>query len=124
MLITYIGLFLLWRAFPSRVLFLGSGLLVVAGLVWGMIRAARDGYFTNRVDVRLHALVIFDVLIETASFEIFRLFNPQAVVAAFHNNTNFIGCVTVFALLIGGYRSFAARPHDENQGVSATVSHS
>ncbi len=109
MLLVYVGLFLLWMLVPSRPMFLIAGSLAIAGLVWGMVRAHRHGYFVNRVDARLHALVIFDLVLETVSFELFRVFQPLAVVESFHQNTNFVGCATAFTLLIGCYRFFTTR---------------
>lgn len=108
MLLAYVCLFLVWMVFPSRVLFLLSGATVVTWLIWGFRHNSATGYFANRVDERLHMLVILDVMLETVSFEVFRLFQPLAVVESFHQNTNFVGCATAFTLLIGCYRYFAA----------------
>ena len=54
--------------------------------------------------------MIIDLLLETAAFELFRVFGPDgamAVVRQFHNNTNFFGCTAAFVLLLGGYRCYA-----------------
>ena len=121
MLVVYVGLFLLWMLVPSRSMFLVTGSLAIAGLVWGMRRAQRVGYFVNQVDWRLHALVILDLILETTSFELFRLFQPLAVVESFHSNTNFIGCATAFTLLIGCYRYFTSRKQVPATAATATA---
>ncbi len=109
MLVSYVCLFLVWFVFPSRAVFLITGGLVVTGLSIAMWSAWRSGYFVNRVDFRLHLLVIIDLVLETLSYELFRLFQPLAIVEAFHGNMNFIGCASSFALLIGCYRLFSTR---------------
>ena len=107
MLATYMSVFIFWRAYPSRVSFLLVGTAAVLGLVGGMVRAKAGGYFLNRVDFSVHVLVIADLVFETLSFEAFRLFQPQAVVEQFHNNTNFLGCSLAFTLIIGVHRWIA-----------------
>ena len=107
MLVTYVTLFVYWKFFPSRVGFVLGGCLALGVLVLGYWRAWRRGYFTNRVDACLHAYVILDVCLETASFEAFRWAEPFAVVSKFHDNNNFLGCTLAFTLLLGGYRWFA-----------------
>lgn len=109
MLFSYVVLFLAWYEFPSRVMFLISGFAVLAGLVASLWKVRSTGYFVDKVDQRLHWLVIADVLFETISFEAFKLFQPFADVELFHRNTHFFGCASAFALLIGSYRLFAAR---------------
>ena len=109
MLVSYVCLFLFWFLFPSRAVFLITGGLVVFGLSYAMLREWRNGYFADRVDLRLHILVIIDLVLETLSFEILRLVKPLAVVESFHDNMHFIGCSSAFALLIGCYRLYAAR---------------
>ena len=119
MLATYVTVFVGWKYFPSRAAFLGVGGVAVAGLVWGMRSAYRTGYFANRVDLALHVWVIIDLVLETLSFEAFRLYTLafeslslfDSNVAAFHDNNNFFGCTAAFIALLGGYRWFALRRH-------------
>jgi hypothetical protein len=107
LLLTYVIVFLLWRFFPSRPAFLVVGGLAVWFLVAGMLRARRAGYFVNRVDLSIHALVIVDLVIETVLFEAIRLALPTASVELFHDNAHFIGCGIVFVCLVGGNRRYA-----------------
>ncbi|MCA9102408.1 MAG: hypothetical protein KDA63_14705, partial [Planctomycetales bacterium] len=107
--LTYVGVFLVWKQFPSRALFLGVGTLASVGLATGLIRARRTGYFVNRVDFSAHALVVADLAIESVVFELFRLAQPLASVTLFHDNNNFIGCAAAFVALVGGYRWYALR---------------
>ena len=109
MLLTYVSVFVLWKAYPSRASFLGIGGLAVFGLMAMGRQMIRSGYFANRVDLTLHGLVVADLIIETTIFEVFRLFQPHAVVSEFHNNMNFIGCTLAFATLIGLHRFVALR---------------
>lgn len=109
MLVAYVSLFIVWMLFPSRPLFLLTGLLTAGFLCWGLVRAHRMQYFANLIDLRLHALVIIDIVLETLSFELFRLFEPMAVVESFHRNTNFVGCTLAFTVLLGCYRFYASR---------------
>lgn len=106
---SYVSLFLYWKYFPSRTTFVVAGIIVIAWLAVGLRRAHRAGYFVNRIDLFLHAYVILDLCLETASFEAFRLVQPFAVVGLFHDNNNFIGCTLAFTLLLGGYRWVALR---------------
>lgn len=117
--ISYITIFLIWMCFPNRWVYLLVGALALALLVQRFLQARRVGYFVNRVDTRLHGLVLADVFLETISFEVFRLFQPAAVAETFHYNTNFIGCTAAFTLLIGGYRYFAM--HRDRQPVTTVV---
>lgn len=109
MLITYVCVFVIWKVWPSRIVFLAVGSVAISLLATGLIRARRAGYFANRVDLCLHAYVIIDLILETISFEAFRAFQKSAVVEEFHNNVNFIGCSLAFTVLIGGYHWFATR---------------
>lgn len=109
MLLVYVALFVFWKYFPSRASFVAAGMLAIAVLGIGLVRAYRAAYFVNRVDLCLHAYVIVDLCLETASFEAFRAIQPFAVVRQFHNNNNFIGCTVVLTLLVGGYRWYALR---------------
>ena len=104
MLVTYFCVFAVWRIFPSRACFLVVGTVAVLALIAGMIRAAKAGYFVNRVDRSAHALVIFDLILETLSFELFRFVQPEAVLEQFHGNLNFFGCTVAFAVVIGVHR--------------------
>lgn len=115
LLVSYVLLFWVWMTFPARSMYLIGGSLVLVPLVRGFRRAADRGYFANSIDSRLHALVLIDVFLETLSFEIFRLFQPLAVAESFHRNTNFIGCATAFALLLGGYRFWALRKRNQRR---------
>lgn len=107
MLVTYISVFVTWKFFPSRLMFLLGGAAAIAFLLVGFRQAWRSGYFVNRVDWAVHAWGIADLCFETAAFEVFRLFHPAAVVEQFHNNTNFIGCTLAFVVLVGGHRWYA-----------------
>jgi len=98
-----------------------TGGIVVLGLSLAMRREWINGYFTNRVDFRLHLLIIFDLVLETLSYELFRLFQPLAVVESFHRNTHFIGCASAFALLIGCYRLFAGRKLSSETATAAST---
>lgn len=109
MLVCYVSVFLFWRAFPSRVGFVAAGLLTCGFLIAGMIRAAKRGYFINRVDLSAHALVIIDLVLESFAFEFLSFFQPHTVVEQFHNNTNFFGCSLAFSLIIGIHRGLLLR---------------
>lgn len=113
LLLTYVIVFLLWGYFPSRASFLITGGVAVSFLVAGMLRARRAGYFVNRVDLSIHALVIADLAIETVAFEAFRLAQPNAMVEQFHDNANFIGCAIVFVVLVGGHRWYALSARED-----------
>lgn len=104
MLVTYISVFAVWRVYPSRACFLLVGGAAVAALIVGMIRAAKNGYFLNRVDRSAHGLVIVDLILETLAFEVFRFVKPEAIVEQFHGNLNFFGCSLAFAFIIGVHR--------------------
>lgn len=90
-------------------MFVTVGSAAIGFLLYGMLRAHRERYFANRLDLTLHGWVIADLCMETVAFELFRLFQPYAVVEKFHNNTNFYGCTLAFVILLGGYRWFAQR---------------
>lgn len=107
MLVTYVSVFVAWKFFPSRFSFVAIGMVAIAYLLYGLLRARAAGYFANRVDLALHCWVIIDLALETSLFEIFRLGWEHAVVREFHANNNFIGCTLAFTFLIGGYRWFA-----------------
>ena len=51
MLMTYLSVFVLWRAVPTRISYLAIGTAAVVGLVLGMRRAIQQNYFVNRVDL-------------------------------------------------------------------------
>ncbi len=104
MLVTYVSVFLFWRAFPSRAGFVVVGIVACCFLVASMVRASIRGYFVNRVDISAHLLVVIDLVLESFAFEFLRLFQPHAVVEQFHNNTNFFGCSLAFSLIIGLHR--------------------
>lgn len=122
LLVAYVGVFLAWRTFPSRGVFLAVGGVVVGLLTVGLVRARRAGYFTGRVDLSLHALVIADLVLETLAFEGLRQFERYASVESFHDNTNFIGCALVFVCLVGGYRWWTLRGVS-NKGEASTAKH-
>ena len=103
---------------PSRIGFLLVGTAAVVFLTWALLRARRANYFANRLDLFLHSYVIADLMLETISFEAFRTFQPFAVMLEFHNNTNFIGCILAFTVLIGGYRWFATQQTQQADGAA------
>lgn len=107
MLVTYVSVFVLWRAVPTRIAYVSIGLVAVIGLALGLRRAVMQRYFVNRVDLSAHVLVIADLLLETFAFEVFRFFQPTAVASQFHDNNNFFGCSLAFALIIGVHRWMA-----------------
>lgn len=116
LLATYLGLFLIWKAFPSRESFLLVGFGLAALLTVGWVIAAKREYFVNRTDAVLHGLVILDIVLEAVAFELFlqgvvwaEFFNHTDFAAGqlesdFHANNNFYFCGLVFAILIGIYR--------------------
>ena len=112
LLLEYLLTFQLWRTFPNRSAYLAVGGLAVIVMSAGIRRAARRGYFPDRPDLVLHGLVIVDVALETASYEVFHaasqcLLCVPADASIFHNNFNFCGCAAVFGVLIGGYHGWA-----------------
>lgn len=100
---------MIWKYVPSRSSFLIVGCVAVGGLILGFVRAHGRGYFTNRVGATLHLLVIADLLIESTIFEVFRLYDGNAVVSQFHDNMNFVGCATAFTLLLASQRWYSQR---------------
>jgi hypothetical protein len=111
LLVLYVGVFLLWKHFPSRPAFFAGGLTAVALLTIGLVVAWRNGYFAGRVDACLHAYVIVDLILESVSFEVFRsiVLHGNGLVSQFHNNNNFVGCTLTLTALVGGYRWWALR---------------
>ena len=117
LMLAYVAVFRVWQAFPGRSMFiLGAGVTIgvmTAGMVW----AARRGYFANRSDLVLHALVIVDVGLEGGAYEFVRLvttwlFGAHGSVAGFHDHHNFYVCAAAFAVLVGGYHGWAIRVRD------------
>jgi hypothetical protein len=116
----YLLVFHLMLAFPHRATFLMAGVVSVSLLAGALGQAAIWGYFVDRSDLVLHALVVADLAAECALFEPLRaaslcLFCAEADAAGFHNNYNFYGCATIFAVLVGGYhgRALSARQRQE-----------
>jgi hypothetical protein len=116
-MLLYVAVFQVWQTFPVRSMFvLGAGVTIgvmTAGMVW----SARRGYFANRTDLMLHALVIVDVGLEGSAYEIVRLvttwlFDAHGSVASFHDRHNFYICAAAFAMLVGGYHGWAIRGRD------------
>lgn len=115
MLGVYVTTFVTWKVAPSRTAFVMVGGLAIGTLLFGMLRAAQAGYFANRVDLLLHGWVIFDLFLETAAFEAFKLVQPFAVMQEFHNNMNFIGCTLTLSVLLGGYRWYALQKSNASE---------
>jgi len=114
LLVGYVLTFQLWLKFPDRIAFLVIGSLAVAAMALGFKQAMRGGYFADRSDLVLHGLVIVDVALETASFELFHvastcIFCVPGDPSRFHGNYNFCGCSAIFGLLVGGYHGWALR---------------
>ena len=113
MFVVYGVLFFYWKQFPSRMGFILSGTVTTIGLVATQIYAWRRSYFVNRIDLCLHAYVIGDLVIETALYEVLRLFiHPTAsepLLTQIHNNHHYLLCTIVLASLVGGYHAYARR---------------
>jgi len=118
-LLVYMGTFLFWKHYPSRLAFVAGGIVSTTVMLLLMLLAARRRYFVNRVDLCLHALVIVDIALEALMYEALRLavamqwvsgdasvsaFDETA--AVFHNNHNFYLCALFFAVVIGGHHWF------------------
>ncbi len=114
LLLAYVITFQLWQKFPDRTAFVIFGILAVALMSAGLWQAARCGYFVDRSDLVLHALVIVDVGLEAASYEIFNvaaqcIFCTPGDAGSFHNRYNFCWCAAILGLLVGGYHGWALR---------------
>ena len=88
----YLAVFNLWR-FVERTGTIISALLLCALLIWRLVAATRRGYFVNRWDAFLHAVVVLDILLE-------------AILIPAHQTVGFYWCALAFAVVIGGYRGF------------------
>ena len=102
----YVALFVSWKLVPSRETFVVGAVVMTCGLTAAMVAAFRKGYFTSRVDIVLHALVIVDVFLEGIAFEVALLFLPDKtdlprLVDRYHNSNSFLMCALLFALLLG-----------------------
>lgn len=75
---------------------MASGLLSALFLLVLLVAAADGNYFSGRLDVFLHCVVIVDVLLE-------------ALVVDAHPAGGFYLCAAAFAVVIGGYRFYAFR---------------
>ena len=126
-LLIYMGTFLYWKWFPSRLGFVVGGIVSVTAMSLLMWSAARRHYFVNRVDLGLHALVIVDIALESLMYEALRwavalnwLPGDQPVsafdetAALFHDNHNFYLCALFFAVVIGGHHWFSREKWPEN----------
>ena len=82
-----------------------SGLVATAILLWGFARAAKQGYFLNRCDGLLHAVVISDVFLE-------------AILPLDHAYRDFYLCAAAFAVVIGAYRAYLLRRRKTNNAAS------
>lgn len=114
LLLEYVITFQLWRLYPDRTTFLVVAVLAVAIMAAELRNAARRGYFVDRSDLVLHALVIVDVGLEGASYEVFNaasrcIFCVPGDASTFHSNFNFCWCTALFMALVGGYRGWALR---------------
>lgn len=95
LLAVYLGTFQCWMRLPHA-LVLTSGLTVSAVLAALLLWNIRKGYFANRWDAFGHSLVIADLAIES-------------VIIPEHDDRGFYFCALAFAVVVGGYRSFALR---------------
>ncbi|WP_339909631.1 hypothetical protein [Symmachiella dynata] len=118
-LLIYVGTFLFWKWYPSRIGFIVGGVVSVSIMSLLLVFAARRKYFVNRVDLCLHLLVIVDIGLESLMYEVLRFavamnwMSGEASVGAFdetaamfHNNHNFYMCALFFAVVIGGHHWF------------------
>ena len=93
--VVYLVVFAFWNiADPEWVVTSSTG--ATALLLAGFVAAAQRRYFFNRIDAFLHAVVIFDVLLE-------------GLFTKFHSSQGFIWCALEFAVVVGGYRYFCVR---------------
>jgi hypothetical protein len=121
LLLEYLLTFALWLSFPNRTAYLGCGVLAVVLMAVQLRYAARRGYFADRSDLILHGLVIVDVALEGASYELFNtasqcIFCVPGDAPAFHNGYNFVGCATILGAFVGGYHAWALRrSHRSNE---------
>lgn len=112
LLVLYVLTFQLWIHFPDRIAFLVIGMLSVIAMTVGLRHAAQRGYFVNRSDLVLHGLVVVDVALETASFELFHvasqcIFCTPGDPSCFHSNYNFCWCSVILGVLVGGHHGWA-----------------
>ncbi len=117
MLVTYVSLFLFWKLAPSRLGFVVGGLAAAIGLTAGMLWARRRKYFVDRIDICMHAYIIFDLFMEGIMYEVWQVLvrrfqdlqATSGIVSQFHDNNSYVFCTLTLAALVGGYRAFALR---------------
>lgn len=110
----YLGVFLIWKLYPSRACFTYGTVISLTLMGAAMAVAWRRRYFVNRLDLVLHAIVLLDVLAEGLFYEVSRGFlgaSPEVerLVQILHDNHNFWGCGLAFTVIPGGYRAYSMR---------------
>jgi hypothetical protein len=91
--VLYVAVFLLWQTAERRVVVV-SGLLGTTVMLGGWLYASSQGYFRNRVDALLHALIVVDVLLE-------------GLLVTSHDSHGFYLCALAFAIVVAGYRHYS-----------------
>ncbi len=95
LLAAYLGCFHSWTLLDPHWIVV-TGTAAGVALTTQLAVAVRHGYFVNGWDVLFHGVVIADLVVE-------------AVWVKDHSNNGFYLCATGFALVVGGYRWWAAR---------------
>ena len=90
LLASYLAVFHLWMVMSAgwRI---ASTAIVAGALLALLARAARRGWFLNRLDLGLHACVVLDIGLE-------------GFLISVHDDFGFYFCAFGFAAVIGGYR--------------------
>ncbi len=103
LIVVYIAIFHVWTTVSDYPVVAVSGVLVGVTLTALLIVTWRGGYFTTRVDIFAHALVIGDLVLE-------------AVMIRNHANYDFYWCALAYAVVLAAYRGYRLRttaPLDE-----------
>jgi hypothetical protein len=109
-LVLYLVTFELWRHFPeeesSRII--GCLSLLLYFIVFTF--SYKKSYFLDRVDLNLHIIVSFDLILETFIYDLKRLFEFLTIIEPgkdfqFKAGHDFYFCATLFTFLIWRYRN-------------------
>lgn len=118
--IGYVGAFKLWDLYQDRTGSLLVGLGIAIPLLLILIPATKHNYFLNKRDLRHHVIVIIDLMLEGALYniadglKIIGVF-PSDKEFVFHNDDEYGYCVMVFMLILIGYRLHAKKSIEKNE---------